>query len=163
MTATSPTRGNSPPPSPLPQVVLESTMLDMISEEELGWVLINKEVWRPRRTKGQRGAMLVDPVRLPGYRFPYDAMIWDGKGNVYLVDALTYALLYDSQGRRTAKEIVEDLITSYVSMLPEDDNLRMAFEKKPGEMTEDDRDIVYGSIAGMYAQLALLRKLGLIV
>ena len=105
---------------------------------------------------------MVDPVRLPGRRWPYEAIIWNGDGRVYLADALTFALLRDATGEMTARELVEKTLTGFVEHLPEDDEIRRAFETDPSLLDEDTKYWMEGMIASFYAQLALLKKLGLL-
>ncbi len=149
---------------PLPQLLLDEGVVDLLSEEEYGWVLLNRETWRPRRPEGVHGSLLRDPVRVPGRDLPYDAIIWGADGSVYLADALTFALLRDSIGEKTASELVTEHFTGYVSRLPKDNPWRKALEEEGLENTSEDvREGILGALAAYYAQLAYLRKKGLLL
>ena len=138
-------------------------MDELLSEEEFGWVLVYRDSWRPRGPKGEKGAVLASPVRLPGRRWPYEAIIWAPDGRIFLVDALTYGLLVDADGVLTARELVEKNLADYIKVMPEDDEFRMLFEKDPSLLSEEEKYRRDGIIAAYYAQLALLKKLGLLI
>ena len=146
---------------PLPQLLFEDTVLELLTEEELGWALLAKDEWKPKRPSHQKGSMLVEPVRLPGRKWPYDAIVWNGD-KIYLVDALTFALLKDATGELTARELVEKTLTGFIEHLPEDDEIKIVFQTDPGELDEETKYWRDGIIAAFYAQLALLKKLGLL-
>lgn len=147
---------------PLPQLLLEDYVVDELTDEEYGWVLVNKDTWRPRGTRGQQGVLLRDPVRLPGREYPYEAMIWNADGKIYLADALTFGLLRDSTGEMTASELVVYHFTGLVMHLPEDNPWRRALEQGYENTDEQTRMEIMGAIAAFYAQLAYLRKRGLL-
>jgi hypothetical protein len=148
---------------PLPQLLFETGALDALDEEEYGWVLLNREVWRPKRPEGVHGALFKEPVRLPRRELPYEAIIWGADDSKYLVDALTFALLRDSVGEKTAYVLVMEQFTDYVMELPEDDPWRRALEEGYENADEEVKEEIMGAIAAYYAQLAYLRKRGLLV
>ncbi len=147
---------------PLPQLLFEDTVLELLTEEELGWALLAKDEWKPKRVRGVKGAVLADPVRLPGKKWPYETIIWGNNGKIYLADALTYSLLADATGELTAREIVEENLSGFIKHLPEDDEIKIVFQTDPGELDEETKYWRDGIIAAFYAQLALLKKLGLL-
>ncbi len=143
---------------PIPLVFEFGDPREVLTEEELGWVLINRNAWRPKGRKGVIAYWLLEPVELKGYTFLFQAMVWSPNGKIYLIDGVTYGLLASSQGEKTAREIVE-YVASLV--LPEitDRLLKKASQR---EEAIDESDFIQGFIGGLYAQLALLRKYGLI-
>ncbi len=145
---------------PLPQLLLEvEEVLGRVPEEEYGWVLLNADSWKPVITGG-RGHVLAERVMVPGRRYPYEAIIWGPDGKIYLVDALTYAILYEAaEGGKTAREIVEALLAEQLENLPDDYPIKKAFT---GPDTHENRELRHGTIAAFYAQMALLRSLGLL-
>lgn len=147
---------------PLPQLLFEDTVLELLSEEELGWALLAKDEWKPRRPKGVKGAVLVNPVKLPGRKWPYETIIWSRDGKIYLADALTYTLLADATGELTARELVEENLTGFIEHLPDDDEIKIVFQTDPDKLDEETKYWRDGIIAAFYAQLALLKKLGLL-
>ncbi len=143
---------------PLPDWLLgvEET-LSIVPEEEYGWVLLNTRQWKPKGPKGQVGRLLAEPVRLPGKKYTLEALIWNPDGRMFLVDALTYTIIGLSDGSRTAGEIAEIVLTKFIEALPSDNPLRKAFESE-----EKNNSDVEGTIAAVYAQMALLRHKGII-
>ncbi len=148
---------------PLPQLLLEMDALEAISDEDYKWVMANRETWRPKRPEGQHGALLKDPVRLPKREFSYDAIIWNVDGKIYLADALTFALLRDSVGELTAKELVMEHLTGYIMELPENNPWRRALEAGYENADEKTKEGIFGAISAYYIQLAYLKKKGLLI
>ena len=128
-----------------------------LSEEEAGWPIVASREWRPRRVESD-GLRLRDPVWLPGFKHAFHGMVWTDRG-VYLVDGLTYAILYKATGRRTAEEIVEEILEEYSDY---DEHLKKLLEKGPEAWSREERDYVHGFISALYFQMALLRKEGLL-
>ena len=147
---------------PVPPLFGWEDPLEVLSEEEYGWVLVNKDSWKPRGRKGVEAALLCEPVRLEGYEVPFDALAWTPEGKIYLLDIHSYALLYQSEGKKTARDIVEHELTLVIERMPDDFPVKKAILKDEEEKTEEDRNLVFGFIAAYYAQFAILRKYGLI-
>ena len=130
-----------------------------VSEEEYGWVLLNRDTWKPCMKAGVSGRALKDPIKVGAYE--YEAMEWGPDGKIYLADGITHALLAETYNcDKTAREIVESLIEETVEMLPEDNPWKKAFVT--GEADEQVKKEIKGMIAAYYRQLALLRNRGLI-
>jgi len=141
---------------PLPEYALGGEeALNLVNEEEYGWVLLNTKSWRPCRPKNQRGRRLARPVRLPGKPYEYHAMVWHN-GKIYLVDGFTWGLLYDSDCKKSAAEVLEGVMNDYLKGYEKDHPLRRAFE------TGENKDLAMNFIAAAYLQFALLRHYGLL-
>lgn len=155
-----------PAPEELEEAVPITPMFDwedpreVLSEEELGLALLSSETWRPRGRGGAR--VLCREVRLEGYMIPFTVMAWSPEGRVYLMDDASYLLFYFSEGDRTAREIVEEVISRFLEKASDNYPIKRAFMKDDSEKTEEDRELVHGFIAAHYAQLYLLKKHGLI-
>lgn len=145
---------------PLPPIWEWEDPLDVLSAEEYGWVLVNKDAWRPRGRKGVVAAILKEPVHLEGYTWPHHAMAWRPEGKIYLLDMASYALLHDSKKGLTARELVEAVAQEYIEKLPDGNPLKMAAMKE--EPSQEEKEMLWGLAASLYAQLAILRKYGLL-
>ena len=145
---------------PIPPLWEWRNPLEILTEEEYDWVLVNRDKWKPRGRRGVYAVALREHVRLPGFHWSFGALAWTPEGKVYLLDDASYVLLHDSRGDKTAREIIEALAIEYIEKLPEDHPLKKAAMKE--EPTEEDRELIWGLFASLYAQLAILKKYGLI-
>ncbi len=142
---------------PLPEYALGGEeALKLVSKEEYGWVLLNTRTWRPCRPKNQQGRALAKPIRLPRKPYEYHAMIWQD-GRIFLVDGFTWGLLYDSDCRKTAAEVLEGVMNDYLKAYEKDHPLRKAFE------TGENKDLANEFIAAAYLQFAVLRHYRLLL
>ena len=144
----------------LPAMLSWSDPREVLSEEEFGWVLVGRNEWRPRGRSGVKAYVMCNEVKLEGYPLPFTAIAWTPEGRTLLLDDTSYILLGKSLGDKTASEIVEEVIAKFIEKLPPDFPVKAAMMKE--EKNDDDRDLVHGFIAAFYAQLAILRKYGLI-
>jgi len=132
-----------------------------LSQEEAGWPIVMRKEWRPRRVRSS-GEYLREIIWRPEYKFPFYGMVW-ANGRVYLVGAFTYAILRKADGSRIAEEIMSEILSEIPKYLDENYSLKIALEKPPERRTDDEQKEVIGFINALYFQMALLRKLGLLI
>jgi len=121
------------------------------------WVINNISSWKPKRIKGLHGR-LIEPIPFKD-GLTYDAIAIKPDDTLYLVDAAAHAILYESDGTKTAENIIIMLFNEMVEVLEknEPDNPLVKSIRK-GKSDENIESMFYV----FYRHLAMLKKEGLI-
>ena len=123
-----------------------------VNEELVGWVILNAETWRPKRSPAAaKGRGLKERVNVNG--LPYDGLIIMDDGRVYLADLFQYAIMAEADGTKTMNDIVAKLVAEFA----EDD------EEIREWLVKNDEEKLKGLYSGLYIAAAILKEHGLLI
>ncbi len=128
----------------------------------IDWITENAETWRPRALATTK--RLEEPIELTGYdgyyEVPYVCEIEARDGRRFLAAAMECLLLEEIDGRKTAKEVIDNVSTRYVEKLLHKYR-QLIREGKPAK--EEAKNLMDSIPGDALVGLAILKDLGLIV